>query len=120
MTWHWQRSVAIGAIATLISGCAAQGSPSGMTARPTGSAAPTQAVATAAPSVAPAVGLWSATGSMIAARTGHTATLLPDGKVLVAGGGRDDFGAGALSSAELYNPATGKWTATSSMKTPRA
>ena len=39
----------------------------------------------------------------------HTATLLPNGKVLVAAGG-DGLG-GILSSAELYDPATGSWTA---------
>ena len=41
----------------------------------------------------------------------HTATLLPTGKVLVAGGSMHD----ALSSAELYDPATGTWTATGSL-----
>lgn len=49
-----------------------------------------------------------ATGSMGAARYGHTATLLKSGKVLIAGG----FGSGFLSSAEVYDPNTGAFTAT--------
>ena len=48
--------------------------------------------------------------------TTHTATLLPSGKVLVAGG---YDGSGVLSSAELYDPASGTWTATGSMSTAR-
>ena len=46
----------------------------------------------------------------------HTATLLPNGKVLVAGG---SIAAAALSSAELYDPASGTWTATGSLGTAR-
>jgi Galactose oxidase, central domain len=65
----------------------------------------------------PATGTWAPTGSMNAARTLHTATLLPSGQVLVAGG-QDSFGAN--STAELYNPATGKFRRTGSMETPRA
>ncbi len=57
---------------------------------------------------------WTATGTMIEARTDHTATLLPDGRVLVAGGGGDGL-AGFLATAELYDPATGSWTATGNM-----
>ena len=49
--------------------------------------------------------------------TGHTATLLPNGKVLVAGG-YDSVG--SLASAELYDPASGTWTATGSLATARA
>jgi N-acetylneuraminic acid mutarotase len=58
---------------------------------------------------------WTATDSMTSARTGHTATLLKNGEVLVAGGGN----ATILTSAELYNPATGKWAVSGSMTTAR-
>ena len=56
-------------------------------------------------------GTFTPTGSMITARSGHTATLLPSGKVLIVGGG--------TSSAELYEPSTGSFTATGNMITPR-
>ena len=109
-------------------------------------------------------GTWTETGNLTTARSDHTATLLPDGKVLVAGGlqtsalsrarnstirrpapGRRpaaspphaiftrrhccptarcssqavslDF---ALASAELYDPASGTWTATGSLATARS
>jgi hypothetical protein len=63
----------------------------------------------------PGTGQWTATGAMLGIRTGHTATLLPDGKVLVTGGGESSDGnGGPLSSAELYDPNTGTWTATGS------
>ncbi len=58
---------------------------------------------------------WSYTGCLNTARSGHTATLLPSGKVLVAGGG----GFGALSSAELYDPVNGAWGNTGSLNTAR-
>jgi N-acetylneuraminic acid mutarotase len=53
---------------------------------------------------------------MTTARTGHTATLLANGEVLVAGGGN---ATGSLTSVELYNPATGKWAVSGSMTTAR-
>jgi len=59
------------------------------------------------------------TGSMTAARQMHTATLLPDGKVLIAGGAVGNGGP-SQASAELYDPATGKFAATGSMTVPRA
>jgi WD40 repeat protein len=69
----------------------------------------------------PASGTWSATGSLAVARagqpSGHTATLLPNGKVLVAGGGNSNS---ILTSAELYDPASGTWSATGSFATPRS
>jgi hypothetical protein len=75
----------------------------------------------------PATGTWAATGAMNVARSGQAATLLPDGQVLVAGGGCNGHAYGcdagsfeaALSSAELYNPATGTWARTGSMKSGR-
>jgi len=51
---------------------------------------------------------WNATGSLTTGRVYHTATLLNNGKVLVAGGSGTD----AMKSCELYNPATGQWTST--------
>jgi hypothetical protein len=65
----------------------------------------------------PATGTFSATGSLVTARTSHTATLLPNGKVLIAGGwaGLND----TTASAELYDPATGTFSVTGSMVTGR-
>ena len=53
---------------------------------------------------------------MSTARYSHTATLLPNGKVLVAGG---FSGSVLLVSAELYDPATGLFSSTGSMSTGR-
>ena len=58
-----------------------------------------------------------ATGSLAAARRYHTATLLLDGKVLVVGG--EAAGSIYLSSAELYDPATGFWTSTGTLNVAR-
>src|SRR5437899_6156407 len=49
-------------------------------------------------------GTWTPTGSLNTGRWWHTASLLPNGMVLVAGGN------GASASAELYDPANGTWT----------
>jgi hypothetical protein len=59
----------------------------------------------------PATGLFSAAGAMTAARTLHTATLLSDGKVLVAGGLGSHAAASVLAGAEIYDPATNRFTA---------
>jgi hypothetical protein len=69
----------------------------------------------------PASGIWTATGSLNIARGLHTATLLPNGTVLVAGGYAGPYGTyeNALASTELYDPASGTWTATSSLNTAR-
>ena len=63
---------------------------------------------------------WTPTGSMATDRYDHTATLLPSGKVLVAGGISLHVAGNILRSAELYDPATGTWTATGDMTIERA
>jgi hypothetical protein len=69
----------------------------------------------------PATGIWTRTGSMTFGRQFFTATLLPDGDVLAAGGFAecDDDMCSDNRSAELYDPATGKWSVTGSMRTSR-
>ena len=61
----------------------------------------------------PSTGTWSSAGNLNNARAQGTATLLPNAKVLLAGG-LDQNGA-RLASAELYNPATNSWTLTGSL-----
>jgi hypothetical protein len=69
----------------------------------------------------PASGTWIPTNSLNTARSQHTATLLPNGKVLVAGGIGPIIGVGygALTSAELYDPELGTWTVTGLLNTAR-
>ena len=57
------------------------------------------------PGPTPTVGTWSATGEMSRARRDHTATLLANGKVLVQGW--------STKTVELYEPSTGRFSATS-------
>jgi hypothetical protein len=59
----------------------------------------------------PASGTWAATGSLVNGRVYHAATLLGNGKVLVAGG----YGSGGSASTELYDPASGTWAPTGSL-----
>ena len=69
--------------------------------------------------LAPAHGAntFTATGALATARQNHTATLLPSGKVLVAGGA---ISGTTFASAELYDPATGVWSATGALATARS
>ena len=64
----------------------------------------------------PVSGTWSQTGSMTRWRAYPTATLLPDGRVLVIGG--TISGGGVTRSAELYDPASGTWSRARSMTAP--
>ena len=70
----------------------------------------------------PVAGTFSRTGTMTTGAggfgtpqyiSGQTATLIDDGRVLLTGGHHEDFG--RFKSAELYDPATGRFTATGSM-----
>src|SRR5262249_36345323 len=68
----------------------------------------------------PSTGTFISTGEMATPRTAYTGTftLLPDGKVLAAGGRGDD--GQALANAELYDPNTGRVVGDGNMTTPRA
>ena len=73
----------------------------------------------------PIAGKFSSTGAMTVARAGHTATAISgcgcaaDGKILIAGG-TSTAGAAPLASAELYDPASGSFSATGAMNRGRA
>lgn len=65
----------------------------------------------------PATHSWSTAGSMAQARFQPTATVLPDGRVLVTGG---YAGAGQVTAtAELFDPLGGRWSPAAPMATPR-
>lgn len=71
----------------------------------------------------PTAAFWTATASLPTPHYGHTATLLPDGKVLVAGGLITKTGGPTNSgtpSAWLYDRSRGTWTATGNMVMPRS
>jgi hypothetical protein len=65
----------------------------------------------------PAAGTFSVTGSMSTAREGHTATMLRDGTVLIAGG--SDNGIHTLDSADIYDPSSGTFRRTGHLHQPR-
>ncbi len=66
----------------------------------------------------PATGTWAATASLsTGARYTHSATLLPNGKVLVAGGANAN---GTVPGAEIYDAASGLWAVTGSLAAGRA
>ncbi len=62
-------------------------------------------------------GKWTTVGNTADPRSGHTATLLPDGTVLVAGGSAG-YGR-AVASAEVYDPGDGSWSAVEGLSVAR-
>ncbi len=69
----------------------------------------------------PARGTWTLAGPMAVARARHTATLLPDGEVLVTGGAtkfQGDTGS-VTAKAEIFNPGTNSWRPAAPMSKPR-
>jgi len=63
----------------------------------------------------PSAGSFAATGNLIEPRAGHTATLLPDGTTLIAGGSERS----TLQSAELYNASLGSFSPAANMVASR-
>ena len=95
----------------------ATASPDATSPSPSESAAPS---ASPIPVAGPG-GVWIPTGSMVTPRDDPTAVRLQDGRVLVVGGRSGPSGyAQDLTSAELYDPATGTWSATGSISKPLA
>jgi uncharacterized repeat protein (TIGR01451 family) len=71
----------------------------------------------------PATNTFTQSGNLTVQRTRPAATLLADGRVLVTGGYNFPINGGSivyLSSAEIFDPLTGQWTATAAMSTARA
>jgi hypothetical protein len=67
----------------------------------------------------PAARTFAATGSMTVPRAGQTITMLRDGRVLLTGGVKNVGFRSELASAEIYDPASGTFSATGSMSVPR-
>ncbi len=67
----------------------------------------------------PAAKTFALVGNMTAVRAGHAATMLNGGKVLMTGGG-DGFGGNSTTAAELYDPSTASFVPVNSMKNPRS
>jgi hypothetical protein len=80
----------------------------GLNANPLPTLPPLDTVLASAEIYDPVTGNWTTTGSMGQPRQAHSATLLPNGKLMVAGG-VSYFGSVFPTSCELYDPASGKW-----------
>jgi hypothetical protein len=65
----------------------------------------------------PATNTWAAAASMVGRRYAQTATLLADGRVLIAGGMRSTV---VLDSTEIYDPGANRWSSGPALSTPRS
>jgi hypothetical protein len=85
-----------------------------------GGRSPQDSVYQSAETYDPGSGKFSAAGAMAEGRQQHTATLLPGGRVLIAGGyWSDGRNWRVLDGTEMYDPATGNFSPSGSMGTPR-
>jgi len=92
----------------------------GMAATGTASAATGQTATASANATMPPLGSWRLSAAPLSvARTGHAATLLKDGKILVTGSVGSNPTATALNTAEIFDPTTNTWKPTASMSTGR-
>ena len=105
----------------LAAGCGACGGSGGPTGHPSrGGEASLSRTLASAEIYDPATGRFVATGAMSGARTSHTAALLADGRVLVAGGHRGRRAAlRVLRSAEVFDRATGAFASTGPLRARR-
>ena len=112
------RRLLLAIVVTFLAACgggASTGSPGlGPVATSTASARPSP---TSSATTVAYRGVFTPTASMTTSRNGHTATLLPNGLVLIAGGQKYD--GAALASAEVYDPAVGTFKLTGSMDAAR-
>jgi Galactose oxidase, central domain len=117
-----RRASRFGSLALAVAVLSLSGCTSGGVTAPTG--APAAATSTPTPSTHVYTGIFTPTADLAAARWGHTATLLPNGRVLITGGadltGGFDTSSNNLASAELYDPASGTFTPTASLAAARA
>ncbi|MGC2495258.1 kelch repeat-containing protein [Candidatus Binatus sp.] len=108
--------------ATLISGCNCAGDGKILIAGGSSATASLGSTLRNAELFDPSTGKFTPTGAMKATRARHSATLIASGplagNVLIAGGTSDESG-GDVATAELYDPATGQFTPTGGMSTPR-
>ncbi len=117
---HGQRSLRWGvALAIVLGLCAAGGLLYLLQPRQAAVGNPSEMPSPSTSSVQPRPAFWTAAESLPTPHYGHTATLLPNGKVLVAGGLITAINSDT-ATAWLYDPSRGTWTATGNMVSPRS